>query len=168
MLRLKLDALGVNQLDRTLMGVAGRVGDLRPAWNACHQYLLGAEEALFQSQGATGSKGRWAGYQGEPRYQRIKAWLVPAAPAMVLVWGSKSTSRLWPSLTDPGHPDHHWAADEQSMTFGTRVPWAGRLAQGGPTPYRETAPPRLAIDLSNTDRRALVRLIQRHIMGAGK
>lgn len=160
---------GVAQIERTLFKLRRNIGDLRPVWDQVHDYFLQVEEELFESGGASGAQGRWPGYESEPRYAAMKARVVGPSYGRVLLWGSMATSRLGPSLTQDGHPNHVYQADAKRMETGTNLAYADRLAQGGPTAYGETAPPRFAVDLHPRQVREIVRIVQRGIMrGVGQ
>ena len=162
-LHLNFNFGGVQQMQRTLLGVSAALADLRPAWGEVAQYMRGASARLFASEGATGRHGRWADYSKEPRYERIKAKYAGNARP-ILLWGSMATSRLAPSLIQKGHPFAVDRATASGLVWGTAVPYADRLAAGGPTPFGETAPGRLAIDLGDRDVREIVRIVQRHLV----
>lgn len=58
-LRVTIDALGENVIDRTMLGVAGRLEDMRPVWNEIDAQLSRVSVRRFASQGTYGSGG-WA------------------------------------------------------------------------------------------------------------
>jgi hypothetical protein len=127
---------------------AERAADLRPVWSAIQKRFLQIEAQLFDSQGASGKNGRWIAYSAEPRYRRIKQKILRRpVDNLVLRWIPKG--RLERSLTDASDPNHLFIAEPTRLTIGTRVKYAERLAQGGKTPFGETAPPRRAIDLTD-------------------
>lgn len=158
--KLTMKALGVTQIERTLFALRQKVEDLSGAWPAVHQALLEHTRKLFASEGATGRHGKWDRYTGEPKYKAFRDRILgPNEP--ILHFGSYS--RLAPSLTSPSHPDHVFIGRPTRMEFGTRVPYADRLAQGGVGPFGERYPPRRAIDLTEDDAQSVVRAVLRHI-----
>lgn len=158
--RINISALGVQQVDRTLFGLRQKLGDLTEGWHEVHKELIEIERRLFESEGSTGQHGRWDRYSGEPKYAAFRARILgPTEP--VLRWGSRS--RLAPSLTFADHPDHVFRAGPAKMAFGTSVPYAGRLAQGGVGPFGERYGPRRAIDLRSEDATSVARALLRWI-----
>lgn len=139
-----------------------RARDLRPAWLAIQQKFIRIEQDLFNSQGATGKSGKWIAYSAEPRYRRIKQKILrKPVDNLVLRWLPKG--RLERSLTDSSDINHLFIAEPTRVQIGTRVKYAERLAQGGKTPYGETAPPRRAVDLTDRQLREFQFIVEKYI-----
>ncbi len=155
---------GVEQINRTILGFKSRMLDLTPVWDDIHLVFLRWEEELFQTQGASGGHGRWAGYDSEPRYAGMKRALVGNDWDRVLIWRNRAESRLWPSLTMEGHPDHLFFSSPQKVEIGTRMPYADRLAQGGRGPKGEPFPGRMAVDLNEQNRKDVTKILQRYLV----
>jgi hypothetical protein len=162
--RFTIEALGFKQLDRTLLGMTDAVEDWRPAFESVHDLLIDVEKRLFDTEGASGSQGLWNRYTDEPRYRAFKRHIL-GSEFPVLQWG-RGGMRLMPSLTTKSHPEHVFTSTATTMEFGTSVPYADRLAQGGINPFGEHYPGRRAIDLNDRDRTEITRILIRHLREA--
>lgn len=145
-MRVVIDVDGDKQVDRTLLRLAGRVIDAKPAFERIHQDLEQAEARQFRSEGGYASGG-WA----------------PLAPATVVQRGSAHpilvrTGELRDSLTGQASGSVR-VADRSFMVFGTRVPYA-RFHQFG----TDRMPRRRPVELTEGDRRQVPRRIQQHVL----
>ena len=160
--RFKAEMLGRVQLDRTLLNVRKRLTDLRPAFDEAHEVFLFIERRLFNSEGATGRRGPWARYGGQPRYERWQTWILGDARP-VLQFGNGLRSRLPASLVDGNHPEHYYRKQPLSAEMGSSVPYIDRLAEGGVNRFGGPMPQRYAIDISDADAEELVRPLIRFV-----
>ena len=180
------------------LGLAkARVGDLRPAWAAIHNgdrsnpllragrlrngITPGASSSggadtvpfvqitreQFKSHGQRGGAA-WPGYDNEPRYQVIKEKYGGGLDRM-LRW-TEGHERLFPSLVEPGHPEHVFESSPLRCRMGTRVPYALRhqLGQGIQPFDKVPLPKRPLIAITTADFDGWMRAIQRHIEGEGE
>lgn len=180
LLDISVTMTGVPEIRQTLVLAADRVRDLRPAFRAIHSgtrsspLLVGGGglsftemlRSQFHSRGARGGEA-WPGYDAEPRYAVIKA-KHGGGLHNVLRWVT-GRERLYPSLTDPKHPEHIFEMTTHSLRMGTRVPYAIRhqLGQGLQPFDKIPLPRRPIIQVTKMDRDTWILAIQRHIGGAG-
>jgi len=126
-----------------------------------HRFLLRRAEELFRTEGAS-EGARWPGYGGEPRWAAYKESL--DVPLTRLRWeGGKE--RLYPSLTRAQHPEHVFRRTAKGISFGTRVPYASRLHQGGEkNPFGERIPARPLLVTGKKTTGKLGRMILMHVV----
>jgi phage gpG-like protein len=156
---IELELAGDVQLRRELLRFRGAVADASPAFEQIARgssglkgvySLRGIERRQFQSQGAFASAG-WA----------------PLAPSTVRAKARRgldprilhATGRLAASLS--GGAGRVEIVSSSQLIFGTSVPYA-RFHQSGTA----RMPRRRPIELREQDRRAIVRTLQRYLVGA--
>lgn len=160
-------------LSRRLGVLASKVKDLRPAWADVHGIFVDAMVRRFASQGSEGGE-TWDHYSREPRYaayKRRKLGLARGSRMPVLRWAPYASrrafprERLYPSLTDPSHPEHVYRAGKLDVAIGSTTPWGRGLNRGGEVQRwdRVAIPARKIIRFSEGTKRAMVRAILRHL-----
>ena len=149
-MRLSFDFYGDQQVDRTLARVQDDINDFRPAWEAIADDFVSIEQAQFASQGATGSGG-WAPLS--PIYAAWKARHYPGKPTL------ERTGQLKASLT--GRPFGVERIDPKSMAVGSDVDY-GLFHQQG----TERMPRRRPVELTEINRRMIVKRAQQHAFGS--
>lgn len=151
---------GQKAVSQRLQVAADVIGDLTPVWDdVVHPWFLRHMRRQFETSGSHGGD-TWAGYEDEPIYRAVKLKLT--GYLQLLRWDFEN-ERLYPSLTDPSHPDHVYQRSEQSMSTGTSVEYAPRLIEGGEGPFGETYPGRNMISVTDRQRSDLVRAITRYL-----
>ena len=141
------------QLARRLSRVSAGVRDFRPAWEQIVSQVERIEEEQFSSQGAHGSGG-WQPLS--PAYAAWKARNFGGGGILV------RTGRLRSSLTRR-NPDSIREVRPLELRFGTRVPYAAFHQRG-----TRALPERKPIELSEGDRREIVRTLQRYLVGLAR
>jgi phage gpG-like protein len=140
---------GEEQVGRMLSRVTDKIDDLAPFWEAAGSMLVTTVGEQFDTQG--GRTGGWAPLS--PQYAIDKARKYGSQPILVasgamrasLMGGSGNISRQIP----------------EGLVFGTDVSYA-RYHQTGTS----RMPQRRILDLTSDDRRAMMKLLQRHLFGA--
>lgn len=101
-------------------------------------------EAMYSMDGQRAGV-HWMSYEesGESAYKKFKSNVVDGPNATELLRWEEGHERLYPSLTEPGHPQHHEVIRGSYYEYGSQLPYAARLAQvGGLNPFDEPYPPR--------------------------
>ena len=116
----------------------------------------------FLSRGARGGDD-WPDYGNEPRYRPIKAKF-GGGLHNILRW-TPGRERLYPSLTDPRHPEHIYVEGKHSVRMGSSVPYAlaHQLGQGRSRFDDIPLPKRPMIVPTVWERNTWIRAIQRYI-----
>ncbi|MFP4598049.1 MAG: hypothetical protein ACLFVJ_07345 [Persicimonas sp.] len=102
-----------------------------------HRYLRKVARRTFSTEGREIGES-WPWYTGsETLYGIIKHKLVAGTvvgrrgqQAVQLLRWKPGQERLFPSVVSARHPEHVWHTDNQSFTFGTRVPYARNHQEG--------------------------------------
>mgnify|MGYP001558528499 CR=1 FL=1 len=140
---------GVKQLDLALGLMGKTVKDLSPVWADVDTYLRGAVGEQF---GTTGRRGGSEWVKLSPKYKAWKDWHYPGRPILV------RTGDLKQSLVEFGG-NHIFRAERTSMTFGSRIPYAGYHQSG-----TRTMPSRPPIQtIQKKDSQAVVKIMQAYI-----
>lgn len=116
------------------------------------------QEVYAEQGGPTGT--RWQGYDrsGEYKYKQFKKSIldmenIPRGnqPGGLMRWGNwgDHEERLYPSLTNPNHPDHVWEKNKLSAKYGTEVPYAERLTKSGVNQFGESRPARPLLTMAD-------------------
>lgn len=150
-MRLELDVFGDTQLSRDLLRFGERAADASPAFRQIADDLRDIERRQFASEGGFASAG-W-----DP--------LAPSTIARKALLGLdprilRATGALEASLTNRGDDAHVEMIGTQELIFGTDVDYA-KFHQKGTS----RMPRRRPIELRETDRRDIVRTLQRHLVG---
>jgi phage gpG-like protein len=138
-MRLELNVVGDQQLNRELLRFAGRAVDARPLWDKILLDLRALEEEQFSSQGARASGG-WQPL-ADSTIQR-KAAKGRQEPSRILV----DSGDLLKSLTEHGGDNAVRVSEHDEMRFGTRLPYAEFHQLGHGVPQRRF------LELTETDR----------------
>ena len=155
---LSLSIGGDTQLARSFSRFTGGLRDLRPGWERVSDDLFRITAEQFDSEG--GASGGWTPLN--PTYAGRKAQVAPGAKILVF------SVRMRESLVRKGgaHVDER---KKQSMKWGTKVKSPGGFPY--PTAHQEGTrlmPKREIFDLTETDKRALTRSIQVHLVEVAK
>lgn len=135
--------------------------------DAYEDFLIGIQKQNFKTSGASaGGRGSWRGYQAESKYKAYKHALVKAGrirSMKVLRMEGSPQEKLYPSLTSKTHYAHVFRAHSDSVEFGTALPWARRLHDGGTNQFGERAPARPFLLMSRKQRKEASKLVASHI-----
>ena len=151
MVIISFEVFGDKQVERELLRLSDAAADMRPAGERFMEYMRSVERTQFDSQGRTGSGG-WAPLK--PRTVASKA--ARGLDPRIL----RATDRLRKSLTNKTSPDHIEEINADSFFFGSRVSY-GSFHQTG----TRRMPQRRPVELSERNRRAVVKIIQSHLIG---
>lgn len=113
----------------------------------------------FNTNGAHGGK-PWAAYSSEPRYG---AWKRRVAGHSKRLQMREPFQRLRPSLIRRNHPENILRFQNKTLEFGTKVPYAKDLNEGGTGPFGEPYPPRKIFSFKREQINDIIREIQREI-----
>ena len=113
----------------------------------------------FNSNGSHGGK-PWASYQTEPKYG---AWKRRVAGHSKRLQMRERFQRLRPSLIRKDHPENILRMKGKTLEFGTKVPYAKELQEGGIGPFGESYPPRKIFAFKREQINDIIREIQRAI-----
>ena len=141
---------GEEQVGRMLSRTTDRLDDLRPFLGAAAGFMAVAMEKQFNSEG--GRTGGWAPLSD--RYAADKAERWGARPILV------ASGAMRDSLTGSGSGSVRREIGGDSLEFGTSVPYASYHQTG-----TSRMPQRRILDLTEDDRRGLMKLLQRHMFG---
>ncbi len=151
-MRISIEVEGEQQVSRNILRVADRVRDARPGFKAVARYLQSVERSQFDSEGRTGSGG-WAPLKERTLAVKRAKGLDPRI--------LRAENNLRASLTNRTHPDHVERFSSDEMFFGTSDKKAVHHQHGAP---RANVPQRKVIDLSERNRRAIVKKMQAFIL----
>jgi phage gpG-like protein len=154
-LRLRIDALGEEIIDRTLLGVQRPLWDMTGIWDEIDTSLSRNSVRQFASEGAYGSGG-WAPLASSTL--KRKAHLGQSSKIL------QATRRLYRSLTVSDHPEHLYVGQPHEMAWGTTVPYAKYHQDGSGS----SLPRRRVVQLPETARRNVVRIMQRGILAGSR
>jgi phage gpG-like protein len=149
MVTVSFEVFGDRQVERELLRIA-KAPDMRLIAPRIREYFVSVERSQFDSEGRTGSGG-WAPLK--PRTVASKA--ARGLDPRIL----RATERLRKSLTNKTSSDQQFEYDSDSMSFGTRVPYA-RYHQTG----TRRMPARKPVELSERNRRKVIKIVQAVIM----
>lgn len=151
-MRVEIDVHGDKQVVRELLRLGDRGHDVRPAFEAIVDDLVNWTDSQFQTQGLRGSGG-WAPLK--PRTLARKAAL--GLDPRIL----HATLALRNSLTHRGDPHMIEEITADSLRWGSDLPYARAHQKGYPP---NNLPQRRPVELTETDRRSVVKTIQRYVM----
>lgn len=152
MVKISLEQFGDVQLSRELLRFRDRGQDMSPAFEEAAVLFLEFEDQQFARQGAVGGRGKWPALN--PRYA---AWKRRKGYDRRIL---HRTLRLRSSLTFAGHPDHVRRIRPDELFVGTSVPYAGAHQN----PRKGRLPRRRPVDLTERQRRQMVKVLQRFLV----
>lgn len=149
-MRIQISVLGETQLNRDLLRYVEVSGNLMPALEQVHQYLINIEKRQF------GSEGRQSGNPWEKLKQstvdfKARNGYDPRILHQIL--------DLRRSLTEENDPAHVKYITPSMMVFGTTIPY-GIYHQ---RPIGSMFPQRRPIDLTETQKVTMVKMIQKYL-----
>jgi phage gpG-like protein len=150
MVTVSFEVFGDKQVERELLRIA-KAPDMRKIAPRLRDYLQSVERSQFDSEGRTGSGG-WAPLKPRTVASKTARGLDPRI--------LRATNRLRKSLTNKTSGDSVFEYDADSMLFGTRVPYAAFHQRG-----TRRMPARKPVELSERNRRQVVKEIQAVILG---
>jgi phage gpG-like protein len=151
---ISIEVFGQKTVERELLRFSHAAADMRPAGERFMEYMRSVERSQFDSEGRTGSGG-WAPLK--PRTVASKA--ARGLDPRIL----RATDHLRKSLTNKTSPDHIEQINADTWFFATRDPKA-KFHQTG----TRKMPRRPPVELSERNRRAIVKIVQRHIVESGR
>lgn len=151
MTQFSLNIEGEEQVSRLLSRTTERASDLRPFIDWVGDFLPTTMKEQFDSEG--GRTGGWAPLS--PDYAAQKALRYGSQPILV------ASGRMMRSLTTPGAGSINRKIGRDSLEFGTSVPYAIFHQKG-----TSRMPQRRIIDLTESDRRSILKGLQKHLFGA--
>lgn len=126
------------------------------------RWLLNRQRERFDSAG-TSAGVTWP--KASSPYLRLKAALL-GGDVRPLRWGGRPEERLYPSLTEEGHPDQILRVDPSgTIEIGTRVPYAEQLEAGGVDPFGVPFGGHDLTSLSDEQQARLLGAIDRFVTG---
>lgn len=149
-MKLELSVSGDKQFSREMLRWDTRATDMRPAFEEVANDFLEIERRQFDSQGGHGSGG-WKPLS--PDYLRRK--VAAGHDPRIL----HRTLRLRKSLT-MSTADSVRRITSDDMFVGTKVSYAGAHQRGG-----AHLPQRRPVELTETDRRRWIKILQRYLAG---
>lgn len=148
---ISFEVFGEKQVERGLLRFSDAAADMRPAAEQMRTYLLSIERRQFDTEGRSGSGG-WAPLK--PATLRRK--VAKGEDQRIL----RATEALRKSLTNRSNENNVWRSSFDSFTFGTSDPKA-RFHQSGTAKM----PQRKVIELSENNRKRIVKIFQSHLIG---
>ncbi len=147
MVQIDFNVLGERQVSRMLSRTTDKAADLGPYWQMVQGLLEESVGKQFDTQG--GRTGGWAPLSA--RYAADKSRRFGSQPILV------ATGALKESLTG-GSGGIARQEGNTSLRFGTQLGY-GRFHQTGTS----NMPQRRILDLTNDDRRTMMKMLQRHL-----
>jgi len=148
-LRLSVEILGEEQLDRTFLRITDAANDMAPLFNQMVKELRLIETVQFLTEGAHGSGG----------WPELAESTIEAKKRMgQMPWIERATGALFESLTSGGQGSIEEVSKEW-LRYGTSIPYA-MFQQTG----TQNMPQRRLVQLTEEERRELAKMVQRYIM----
>ncbi len=147
MTQVNFEILGERQVSRMLSRTTDKIADLGPYWQMVTGLLQDSIKEQFNTEG--GRTGGWAPLSD--RYATDKARRFGSQPILV------ATGRLKDSLTG-GSGFISRQEGNESLRFGTQLGY-GTYHQTGTSKM----PQRRILDLTDNDRRTMMKMLQRHL-----
>ena len=142
---------GEEQVSRMLSRTTEKIKDLAPFFEAAGTFMRTTMDEQFGSEG--GRTGGWAPLSA--RYAADKAKRYGSRPIL------QASGDMIASLTGQGSGNVSRTVGGDTLEFGTSVPYATYHQTG-----TSRMPQRRILDLTEGDRRGLMKLLQRHMFGA--
>ena len=124
------------------------------------EFFMARYARSFATGGASEQQ-HFAGYEREPKYERFKRALTGGV--YLLRW--PGSNRLLKSLTRVGGSDQVYRVTKRSATFGSRVPWAQDVHDGGANLFGEPQPARAYMRLGDPSIALLARITSKLVAG---
>lgn len=147
-MRFVLETLGVRQIDRELVSMKGRVGDMTGAMPAIFDLIRRVERRQFDSQGAYASGGWKRLAQSTLDYKKAHN----LDPRIL-----RATGDLFDAMTKKGDGKQVALATRSGLVFGTTLDYAQFHQQG------RGVPKRVVVELHESERRDIIKIIQQYI-----
>lgn len=154
-MRIQISVLGETQLNRDLLRYVEVSGNLMPALEQVHQYLINIEKRQF------GSEGRQSGNPWEKLKQSTLDEKQRGGFDMRIL---HRTLDLRKSLTEETDPAHVKYITPTMMVFGTTLEYPIYHQR----PIGSVFPQRRAIDLTEGQKVTMVKMIQKYLNAAGR
>lgn len=151
-MRLIIDIKGDKQVDRKLMRISMKAGDVRPAFRV----ILDDIRKITKKQFGTEGKHRSGGW--EPLKDSTIARKQAAQLDTRIM---RATYKLMDSLITRMHPEGVQEIKPQEMVFGTKVDYAVHHQHGAP---RANLPQRRLVEFNEPDKRRFMKTLQRYIV----
>jgi len=152
---IKFNWYGTKQLYAKLSRFIDDIKDFRPVWKELSEDFYRTEKTLFNSQGRTGSQGKWTPLSKE--YAAWKSKNYPGRPILVLKGDLKG------SLVSKRHGDSVNVQTPKQMVIGTSAKTAEWHYKGsGDLPVRRP------IDLSSKDKTRWMKIVHEKVWHLGK
>lgn len=149
----ELEVFGVPIVRRQLLRFAERASDASGAWIGVMGILSRATRENFATRGAYGGS-VWRELKPATRARKARLGLDPRI--------LRATGRLYESLVSETHAEHIRAIGPHEMRWGSTVPYGVYHQSTAP---RSVIPYRPPVKLPEVDKRAIVRDLQRSIVG---
>lgn len=148
-MQFEISLAGDVQVSRKLLRIGDRAVHAKPAFETIATVLMGIERAQFESEGRR-SSGGWA---------ELKQSTIDAKGDESILF---ETGALMASLSEDGDENMtNWATDE-FLLFGSKLDYGG-FHQTGTSRMVQRRP----LELKETDRAGMVKILQSHILGDG-
>lgn len=148
-MQLELSLSGDVQVKRKLLRIGDRAIHAKPAFEAIATVLMGIERAQFESEGRR-SSGGWD----------------ELAPSTIEAKGDSrilfESGALMASLSEDGDENMTNQATDDFLLFGSKLGYAGYHQTG-----TSRMPQRRPLELRETDRVGITKILQTHILGDG-
>jgi phage gpG-like protein len=141
LLRFSAEVQGVVELDRAFNRVNEYISDFRSIWPSVTTTVYSIFNQQFASEGAHGASGKWPALS--PAYKKWKEVNYPGQPILRL------TNSLYESMTSPEGLDSIYRPERDSLTIGSKAPYAAKQHQDRPI-----------ISLTESDKREITKSIQ--------
>lgn len=149
----ELEVFGEVIVRRRMLRLADRIEDASGAFRAVARILERSTRANFASEGAS-SGPAWRELAPATRARKARLGLDPRI--------LRATGRLYSALVDEGHAEHVEHAGPHELRWGAAVPYGVYHQSTAP---RTKIPYRPPVRLTEVDKRAVVRELQRAIVG---
>lgn len=156
MVTVRFEVFGDTQVDRSLQRLGDAALDFRPAGDDLMQLMQDIERDQFDTEGRSGSGG-WKPLKASTIRQKARHLHAEGVVRIL-----QNTERLVKSLTDKDADDAVREVNAGSFVYASTVPYAKYHQTGAP---RANVPQRRPVELTETNRRDMVKILQAHLMG---
>lgn len=155
MVKILFSVAGDKQIEREILRVGAYAGDATPAFRAIGDLMIAEEKLQFATQGGHASGG-WKPLKPATVERKQRLGLRP----QIL----QETGALIDSLTVKGNSEMVFEPSPTGITFGSKLSYAE--AHQNPKPGSHL-PRRRPIELTESARREIVKVLQRYILTGG-